>query len=54
MIVTPKEAASLLCPFKVRGAHCAANACMFWRWILDPCHEKPSYGYCGAAGVPRA
>ena len=52
MIYTPKEAATKWCPFRGKGGRCIASECMFWRWIEDRCRERPTVGYCGAAGVP--
>lgn len=53
MIVSPEQAAKLLCPVQRsndgQALACRANACMFWRFG----DMTSQYGFCGQAGVPE-
>lgn len=53
MIVSPLQAAKLLCPIQRshdgKALACRGNACMGWRYA-DMLSE---FGYCGHAGAPE-
>ncbi len=61
VVYTPAQAPGYWCPMggppwyrgrKKLAGRCVGDQCPWWRWVENPCRQKPVVGYCGAAGKP--